>query len=166
MLQAALVAEFGRGVTLVTVRAQGGTTARELVTGTDGRNQPWPRSVNADLVVINHGINDMTHYGPAGFEQYRADLRTLARQSPAKVIFETPNIVKGWDVSIYARAMREVAAEVSAPVADVYAFTAALPDWQALVPDWAHPSTALYQQIGDRVLAPVVAAEVRALLCK
>lgn len=179
-LQGALDREFGRGKVAVAVRAVQGTTSLQLIAGTDGRNAPWPRSVDADIIVINHGINDMTHYAPGrlarfsgfgwvarmnGVKRYTASLRTLAA-APARVIFETPNIVKGGDVAPYAAAMRSVAIEVRAPVADVYAYTSRLLDWKVLIPDWAHPSSALYERIGTLVLAPVVAAEVRLLLCK
>lgn len=163
-LQAALDAEFGRGAVLVTVRAVAGTTGAELVAGTDGRNQPWPKSVDSEIVVVNSGINDMTRYN--NLDTYRATLRTLATSSARVTVFETPNIVKGWQIEHFAKVMREVAAETKSPLADTYAYTAGLPDWDTLIPDWAHPSSALYERIGTKVLAPVVAAEVRKMLCK
>lgn len=164
-LQGALNAEFGAGAVVVISRAVYGTTSQELLTGTDGLNLPWPGSVDADIIVINHGINDMTRYGIARLSEYSASLRTLAN-APARVIFETPNITKNWDIGPYADAMRAVARTVNAPIADVYAYTSGLPDWRQQIPDWAHPSSGLYEQIGTKVLAPVVASEVRILLCK
>ena len=164
-LQAALDAEFGAEVTHVTVRAVPGTNSTQLLAGTDGLNQPWPRSVDADIVVINHGINDLISYSDVA--RYQRTLRQLAVSSSARVtIFETPNIVKGWNVGLYADAMREVAAEVGAPVADTYDYTASLPNWQTLIADWAHPNAELYQEITSHVVGPIVASQVRALKCK
>jgi lysophospholipase L1-like esterase len=157
VLQARLDQEFGAGVAFVSSRAMQGTTAVELVAGEDKRNPPWPQSVDANVVVVNHGINDMTHHGDLA--AYRAALRTLAK-APAKVIFETPNVVKWHDLGPFAQAMREVAAEAGVPLADVYAYTSALPDWRTRIPDWAHPSSLLYVEIVQNVLAPAV---IRAL---
>ena len=163
-LQLALDARYGRGKTLVTSRARSGTTAFELVNGTDGTNQPWPRSVDADIVVVNHGINDATHYGGSMLPQYRAALEQLAK-APAVVVFETPNIVKGWDLAPYAQTMRDVAAAHRLAVADTYKFTSELPDWQILIPDWAHPSSELYKRIAEQVLYPTITPIVDKMLC-
>ena len=119
VLQGALDSEFGAGKALVTVRAVNGSTAQELLAGSDGLNAPWPGSISADIVVINHGINDAIRYGGPRFPEYTATLRSLA-MAPAKVIFETPNWITLRDLGPYADAMKAVAAEVKAPVADVY----------------------------------------------
>jgi len=158
-LQAELDARFGRGTTLVTNRGVSGTTAVELVAGTDQLNQPWPRSVAADVVVVNHGINDLTHYGD--LPTYKAALQTLA-VAPARVIFETPLQVYGADTTPYADAMRAVAAEQGIPVADVNL----LPFSTTLLGDWAHPTDAGYINIVKQALAPVVATEVARLRCE
>jgi lysophospholipase L1-like esterase len=52
LLQAAMDARFGVGRVLVTERAAPGTTSSDLVAGKDDRNRPWPREVNADIVVV------------------------------------------------------------------------------------------------------------------
>lgn len=162
-LQAAMDARYGRGKSLVTLRAVGGTSAVELVAGTDGMNQPWPESVDADIVVVNHGINDVWKHGD--MDAYRAALETLS-DAPATVIFETPNIIHGmYDVGPFAQTMREVAQARGVPVADVYAYTAAMPDYATRIPDWAHPVEALYVDIVRDVLAPAVFAEADGLLC-
>ncbi len=165
-LQARLDAEFGPGATLVIDEAVNGSTAQELVAGADNHHQPWPRSVAAQIVVVNSGINDMVRYGGPRFGEYAVALDALSKVPPGvTLIFETPNIVKGWEVSHYAQAMREAANRNRWPVADVYAYTSRLPDWQALIPDWAHPSDPLYVRIVDDVLAPAVAEQVRQLRC-
>jgi lysophospholipase L1-like esterase len=165
MLQQILDARFGAGATLVTVRAMGGTTSGELLNGTDTVNQAWPKSVDADIVVINHGINDLTHVGNVA--TYRANLQALAANTAgAKLVLETPNVVAEHDLSPYAQAMRDVAKAAGAPVADTFAFTSALPDWHARLSDWAHPRDAFYQQIVTTSLAPAVVPVVAAMLCR
>jgi len=167
-LQAELDLRYGRGVTFVISSAMGGTTSQELLAGTDGKNPPWPKSVTSNIVVINHGINDATHYGGARFSEYGKTLETLVNLLPPDVtlIFETPNIVKGWDLVPYAQELRNVAARHGLRIADTYAYTSSLPDWNTLIPDWAHPSDALYAMIVKNSLAPVVIAETDKLLCK
>lgn len=163
LMQSAMDHRFGPGVVSVESRAVQGTTAVELVAGLDGRNLPWPGSLVADVVVVNHGINDMTHHGDT--TAYMAALETIAG-SGARVVFETPNIVKSYDVAPWAETMRSVAARHGAALADVYAYTASLHDWPALIPDWAHPSAQLYAMISADVLVPAVAAAVRAEMCQ
>ena len=160
-LQEILDARFGRGATLVENRGVGGTTAKELVAGTDGLNQPWPRSVAAEIVVLNHGINDLTHDGdPAA---YRAALLMIAQNTGgASLVFETPNVVQVFNTAPYAQAMREVAAEFKVPVADTNALSAA----QQSLGDWAHPTDAGYVSIVANSLAPAVVPLVAALLCR
>jgi lysophospholipase L1-like esterase len=152
-LQAELEGRLGPGRVVVTSRAVDKSTASDLAAGTDGLNAAWPAPVDADIVIINHGINDATHGG--SLADYRAALDKLA-QAPALVIFETPNIIRHVDLAPWAQAMREVAAQRGVAVADTYAYTAALPDWQALVGDWAHPTQELYLMIARDVLAPTV----------
>jgi lysophospholipase L1-like esterase len=178
-LQAYFTGLYGAGKVIVSSRAVGGTTAKELVAGTDHLNAPWPGSVMADIVVVNHGINDLTHDGavleldpdgypkhvtilPEGLSSYRAALATLAK-APAVVIFETPNAVKVYDIAPYAQMMRDVAAEQGLAVADTYAFTV---DKTDQLSDWAHPTDALYASIAAKVVEPVVGLVVAALLCK
>lgn len=162
LLQSAMDARFGVGTVVVDARAVQGTTAVELVAGRDGLNLPWPGSLAAEIVVINHGINDMTHHGDSA--AYRAALDTIAG-SGARVVFETPNVVKHYDVAPWAQAMRSVAAHHGAAVADVHDYTSSLTDWQSLIPDWAHPSEKLYAMISADVLVPAVTAAVKAEMC-
>lgn len=151
LLEQNLDATFGAGKTRVEVRAVGGTTLRELVAGTDHLNKPWPQSVNAYIVVINHGISDLTHDGDlAG---YKANLALVARTRD--VIFETPNKVQQWDLAPYAQAMRYRPA-----FADTYAILSL-----SHLSDWTHPTQAGYEFIVKTSLAPIVASKVSPLLC-
>ena len=120
VLQSAMDARFGRGAVLVTERAVPGTTSAQLLNGTDGRNRPWPREVDADIVVVNHALNDSHEHVP---------LATYERQIAAlhPTVFETPNAITiDWPAPPYVAAIRQVASAQHAPVADVDAWHGAL----------------------------------------
>ena len=159
-LQAFFTAKYGAGTVIVSSRAVGGTTAKELVAGADHLNAPWPASVQADIVVVNHGINDLTHDGDLA--AYQTALRKLAK-APAAVIFETPNAVKEWDLAPYVQVMRSVAKENNLTVIEAYAFTV---DKVEQLSDWAHPTDELYRLISANVVQPVVASAVSRLRCE
>lgn len=161
-LQAFFDAKYGAGKVTVSSRATGGTTAKELVAGTDGLNAPWPQSVQAEIAIINYAITDRTH--DDDLPAYRAALEALAI-APAQVVFETPNQVHAYDLTAYAQTMRDVAAEHGLPVADVFAFTLEPAEF-ALMSDWAHPTNALYGDISKHVVQPTVGPLVAKLLCQ
>ena len=151
VLQSAMDARFGKGAVLVTDRAVPGTTSGQLLAGTDGRNRPWPLEVDADIVVLNHALNDSNEHVP---------LATYERQLEAlhPTVFETPNaITVDWPAPAYVASMRKVAARQHAPVADVDAWMRAQPNWKALLsPDGLHPSQAGYREIVLKVLMPTL----------
>jgi lysophospholipase L1-like esterase len=153
-LQVEMDARFGAGKVSVSSRAKGGTTARQLVEGTDGVNQPWPGSVNAEIVVINHGINDMQAHETQG--EYLGWLTKLAANTAgATLVFETPNKVKSWDVGPYADTMRQFAASQGLTLADTYTITDT-----SMLGDWAHPTDLSYAFIVSQSLAPAVSAAI------
>lgn len=150
VLQSLMDARFGAGAVIVTSRAVPGTTSAQLLAGTDGRNRPWPQDVDADIVVVNHALNDAHTLVP--LKTYVDQLRRLH-----PTVFETPNPVTiGWPSPAYARAMRQVAAEQHAPVADVETWMLAQPNWRAHLPDGLHPDDATYGEIVRRVLMPTL----------
>lgn len=153
----------------VTNRAVGGTNSTALRTGTDGLNAPWPMSVNADYVVINHGMRDGFIPFPQAFtplEQYKDNLRFFRdHNGGAEVIFQTPNpstILPERDMAPYAAAMKEVAAEKGNKVIDVYACFQQQPNWEQRIPDKTHPDQQGLQYVVDTCVTPVV----EALTCK
>lgn len=160
-LQADMDAMFGAGAVSVESRAVGSTTSGRLVLGTDGLNAPWPASVNADIVVVNHGINDAaTGVSPLA---YRANLEVLAI-APAQVVFETPNPVEDFEVAPYAHTMSAVATAQGLPVADTFAYVTGLGgNYRA---DWAHPRDDLYQYIVRLSLEPALVPMVKTLRCR
>jgi lysophospholipase L1-like esterase len=163
---AELQAYFDRlypGRVTVTSRAVNGSSAHQLLIGDDTLNLPWPRSVNANIVVINHGINDWLVYRDV--PAYVRDLQALSTAGTAIVVFETPNVIKTGDLAPYAQAMRDVAREKGLAVADTYAYTSGLPNGLQLLADNVHPSEALYELISRDVLQPTVGPIVQRLLC-
>ncbi|MCV2422652.1 SGNH/GDSL hydrolase family protein [Paucibacter sp. DJ2R-2] len=163
-LQAFFDARYGLGKVKVSSRAVNGSGAWQLVAGSDTLNLPWPGSVAAEIVVVNHGINDF--YLVNDIAAYRKNLQTLSMAPGARVVFETPNVLRKLDISPFVRVMREVAAEKGLPLADVFAYTSALPDWPVLLHDNAHPSDSLYQMISRDVLQPTIAPIVAQMLCR
>lgn len=161
-LQQAMNERFGIGAVEVSTRAVSGTNSRMLVEGTDGLNKPWPQSVDADIIVINHGINDVAY--KINVETYKNNLRTFAI-APALVVFETPLPVSTATVS-YDDAMREVAAEVKAPLIDSRKYVQSLPDWWQYALDGVHATSEGYSAIARNAKFPVLAPIVANLICK
>jgi lysophospholipase L1-like esterase len=160
VLQSLMDVRFGKGAVTVTERAVPGSTSAQLLAGTDGRNRPWPAEVDADIIVVNHALNDSSlHVPPA---TYAARLRQFHA-----TVYETPNpVTVGWPSAQYAAVMRQVAAELHAPVADVDKWMRAQSQWQARLTDGIHPDDATYGEIVREVLMPtleplVVAAQHR-----
>lgn len=157
MLQRAMDIKFGYGKVFVEGRAMPGTTSTQLLNGLDGLNKPWPMSVNAEIVVINHGINDKLK--DTGIEQYKYNLRTMAK-APAIVVFETPLPIFHW-VTGYDDAMRSVAMEMNIPVIDSNKYALSFADWYQYAPDYVHPTetgtTLIVNNAKMPVLAPIVA---------
>ena len=151
VLQSAMDARFGAGAVIVTERAVPGTTSGQLLAGTDGRNRPWPQEVDADIVVVNHALNDSDQHVPLATYE-----RQLAALHPT--VFETPNAITiDWPAAPYVATMRKVAARQHAPVADVDAWMRAQPGWKSLLSDdGLHPTQAGYREIVLKVLMPTL----------
>jgi lysophospholipase L1-like esterase len=164
-LQAAMDRQFGMGSVTVEVRAVSGTSSVELMAGTDGENQSWPGSVVADIIVVNHGINDAVHSTP--IDAYKKNLTAFAKAGPVTLL-ETPipNFGVPWDVQPYASAMRDVAASTGAKVIDTNAYFLGLANWQSYLPDGVHPVNEGYGLITANALIPAVAPAVAKLKCQ
>jgi hypothetical protein len=149
---------------------------RNLLEGTNGIGAgvvrpalpPWPQPVLAgtDFVVVNLGLVDGYTLAPATFvpvSQYKTNLRAIVAASPVPVILETPNqsTLPGRDMTLYAQAMRDVAAETGLRVIDTFACFQTMPNWQAHLDGFgagggAHPDAAGLQFIVDTCVAPVI----------
>lgn len=130
--------------------------ACELLNGENARYaQSWDSYMaasDADIVVINHAINDQWRMGS---EQYRSCLSSvagIAKKHGKKVIFETPNPTRDsypGGLETYANVMKAVAAEHGAPVIDQYAYlmnhlNGDYHNVYSIIPDGLHPEEATY----------------------
>lgn len=158
MLQATMDRRFGKGAVRVIQRGSAGTTSGNLLKGQDKVNKPWPQSTDADITVINHGINDQAQRIP--IETFKANLRAIA-----PTVYETPNPMWRSDLvsESHVHAIREVAK--GKPLADVHAYVMSLPNWRRYLPDGVHPNAELYALIVENVLAPTVAPLVAGMRC-
>lgn len=138
-----------------TVRNEGvnSSDACQLLNGADGRHQAWDTQMansNANVVIINHAINDQWRMD---VNRYKACLTSLASKAKAhgkKVVFETPNPTRdaGPDsLGIYVNAMKAVAAQEGAPVIDQYSHLLSYLNGRSvytIVPDGLHPTAEAY----------------------
>jgi lysophospholipase L1-like esterase len=130
--------------------------ACELLNGGNARYaQSWDTTMaasDADIVIINHAINDQWRMGA---DQYRSCLNSLAgiaKKHGKKVIFETPNPTRDsypGGLETYANAMKSVASEHGAPVIDQYAYlmnrlNGNYHNVTSIIPDGLHPDEATY----------------------
>jgi lysophospholipase L1-like esterase len=164
ILQGMMDARFGAGAVVVSTRAVGGTSSAQLLAGTDGLNRPWPQSVDADIVLLNHGINDS--FLGVSEETYKADLLALM-QAPGKVVFETPLPVSWAGYKDYAQIMRDTAAAEGVSVIDTAAFAATTSNWYGrYAQDGIHPNDAGYQLLVSGAVYPALEPMVAKLRCQ
>lgn len=145
-------------------RGVSGTTACQLLNGTDGVHPPWDKQMAASparFVIINHAINDQWKYDVATYKSCLQQLAQTAKQSGKKVILETPNpIVENDGLVKYVRAMKEVASSERLAVIDQFRY---LTDYlkgrspSLICPDGLHPTDAVYVMKG-RYAAQVFSA--------
>ncbi len=138
---------------VVDPRCAGLSTSSQLLDGS-GRDQsdPWPAEVDADVVVINHGLND------ARFEvtltEYQSNLEELRRRivGDTEVVWMLPTETKFYNTAPYANIMRQVAQANGDLIAD----TRHLKNWLSKLPDGTHPRQVGYSELVEICLAPVV----------
>lgn len=141
------------------VRNEGvnGTTACQLLDGTDGRHLPWQKQMQeskARYVFINFAINDQWKHDVPTYQACLGKLARTARRYGKQVIFETPNPTRdsgpaGLDV--YVNAMKEVATQEQIPVIDQYQYLTDFLNGKSvysICPDGLHPSEAVYVMKG------------------
>lgn len=159
-----LDAHSTRHVVLIDKSAPG-TTSTQMVAGWDGVSQGpvWPYKVDADFVVVNHGLNDSTR---TPIDLYETNLRIIAGAG-TPVLFQTPNPVPGltW-MAGYTDTMKRVAQDTHSSVADVFGYVMAQPNWEKLIPDGAHPSYELYLALAADVVGPALLPLVEGVPCK
>lgn len=171
-LQDELQAKHGERVQ-VTNFGVGGTMATQLRDGTGNRRAgptaglPWRERLaasRAQIVLINYGINEvMQNQTPGQFYEAETTLVKSAREQGKQVVLQTSNPMPDNRLNAKLAAMaamtRRVAAEQQVPLVDQFAYVSALPDWQALMSDGAHPKPELYRLKAEqdfRVVDPLV----------
>lgn len=134
-----------------------GSTACQLLNGTDGRHPPWASqmaSSKAAFVILNHGINDQWAYDIPTYKSCLQALARTAKDNGKRVIFETPNPTRdsGADgLDRYVNAMKDVARQEQLPVIDQYAYLSNYLQGRnpvEICPDGLHPSDAVYVMKG------------------
>jgi lysophospholipase L1-like esterase len=134
------------------------STACDLLEGTGGYQQNWQdymAASDATVVIINHGINDMSSYDTARYRSCLNQLVDIAQSADKIVILETPNpVVDASDnrrIIDYVETMRDVAEQQGVYLIDQYAELqeefAANPT--EVCPDGVHPSEEVYIEKGQ-----------------
>jgi hypothetical protein len=175
-LQQELDARYGAGKVQLVLQAVSGTNSQQLAAGTDGLNTPWPQTLDADIAMVNHGINDEAYHHD-DLATYASDMRLFAvGDGRARMVIETPNPIAHWrntPDAPWADAGRAAAADAGIPVADVQAYVLSLPNWEAMLTgdgshpdDGIHPSHELQRLIAHNVTGPAIEAIADTMLCR
>lgn len=152
-LQGELQGAYGERVSVINLGV-GGTMAYQLRDGTDrSRGVPWAQRLaasHAQIVTINYGINEVMHnQTPEQFYEAETALVKTALALGKQPVLQTSNPMPDGRLNARLAAMvamtRRVAAEQHVPLVDQYAYIGALPDWQAMMSDGAHPKPELYR---------------------
>jgi lysophospholipase L1-like esterase len=142
------------------VRNEGvnGSTACDLLDGTDGKHPPWRQQMAASkarYAIVNFAINDQWKYGVNTYKRCLHSLADIARRNGKQMLFETPNPTRdsGRDsLDVYVTAMKQVAAEEEIPIIDQYQYLTDFLNGQSpyvLCPDGLHPSDQGYIMKGN-----------------
>lgn len=142
---------------VIITRSSGNSTSGQLLNGTDGVNDRWPDQIEANIVVVNHGMNDARDGVP--IQEYKNNLVSLRENiRPDQImVWQTPTINKYWDTNPYAEAMREVAAQYGDLVADANRI---VPSWLGELPDGLHPRQLGYAELVDLCLSSQINSAV------
>jgi len=166
-LQDALHTSFGERVSIVNLGV-GGTMAYQLRDGKDrAHSMPWAQRLaasDAQIVTINYGINEVMHnQTPEQFYDAETALVKTALALGKQPVLQTSNPMPDGHLNARLGAMvamtRRVAAEQHVPLVDQYAYIEALPGWQTMMSDGAHPKPELYRLKAEqdfRVVDPLV----------
>lgn len=146
-----------------------GTTATQLLNGTDGVHPDWRTQMQnskAQIIAINHMINDAYEQQETA-QQYGNSLTELvqiAQYYGKTVVLEEPaptcaDPVKYATQEQFVGVMEWVASNLNVNIVTEDAFIKTIGNWQSHEPDCIHPDAYLYQIIGDRensVISPIV----------
>lgn len=147
------------------------TTARQLLTGSDGKHtQPWRRQMQespASIIVLNRGINEpYNRETPTDFKQALQELAITALHAGKAAVLQTPSptitgtsLDRGVEAS--ARVVREIAQELQLPMSDAHRLVQRLLSEKegTSIPDGVHPTAEIYQAMAldlARVITPLL----------
>lgn len=155
-------------------KAISGTALYRMLAGTDGGVGTFAERIaasDADVVFINHAMNDMQdNTSLAEYEKNVVKAIEIVRNAGKLLIWATPNAVtwgsfdrpqldKPVRIEWFADVVRKVCAQYDIPVVDNNYFTKRTLEFMpasAVVPDGVHPSDLLYEQIGFNLALPFV----------
>lgn len=164
LLQAALRAKLGSGIT-VENKGVGGGTASGSVAGTGVYTVLFATRLAVDpsqIVLSNYALNDMIGRTQ---DQYAGDLAAwvqVVRAAGKTPVLEEPNpgcTANQANLDAYVGTLRTVAQQQGVLLISQYDAIKALPNWQSMLTDCVHPGDALYAFKANReylALAPLV----------
>lgn len=159
----------------ITTRSVGASSSFDILFG-DGANERWPDNIDADIVILNHGLYDARNNTDiANYKQNLTQIRlTLPRK--VKIIWVLPTATNNdltnensvpdprveWNrqnrLQLYINAMREVAITNGDYVAD----TTKIMNWtKYLNIDPMFPNQDGYRALVEEVLAPTIKNVIR-----
>ena len=183
-LQSFLNTFFGNTAAAVVNSALSGTTAAQMLAGTDGSGQTFAQRIaasSAQAVYCNHGINDA--YGPNSttVSVYKANILSIIKITRAanKVpVLVTPHpcltigtfgsTARAEATARFAQAMREVARQHNVILVDNFQMFALIlgMDGQmplSIFPDGAHGPQSTYTISGNNLADAVLGAQIQTL---
>lgn len=163
VLSALFAGRYDPAVKQVLISNQGvpGTIAQQLLAGSDGVHLPFTQLMansNANMVILNYGMNDSAPAAGVTLEYYGqilGQLIDIARAAGKFVVLQQPNPSCTPDhaaLGDYVRKLNAVAQAKGVAVVDQYLRSLELTqslnptcwDWHTYLPDGVHPNTSLY----------------------
>lgn len=161
-------AYFGNNALTVVNHCISGTSAEQMIAGTDGSGSTFEEKIASSLaLIVNciHGINDNNNQGgsPQGYRAALIEFVRICRKYNKAPVLTTPFACLAFGASdtmrlaqrghMFAGIMRSVAHEFGVRLVDNYAYSAAMlssGDFNPydLLPDGVHGSPFMYEQMG------------------
>lgn len=170
--QTLLRAQFGDGITIVN-RASGGTasTLVNMMAGVDGGGPPFAERVKAskaDIVLMNHAINDNRDQSLAPYTDAMIAWIKAVRDAGKIPVLEEPNPVCDGNhpyLQNYVATMASIAEDYKVPLVKQYDYIQGLPNWQSHFSGCLYPDAFILAIKGQRqaeVLGLIVAKLLQA----
>lgn len=164
-LQTILQAQFGNRVTVSNQGARGSTLAT-LIAGSDGMHLPIEQQMaqsTADIVIVNHGVNDSTTGGEttSQFWSLLTQFVAVAQKHGKIVALEEagPVCSNDYNVAPYAATTDDVSKQSGMALIEQYQTLLAVPNYCTHLAKQYYPDPSIYSikaQQEAAVLAPIV----------